>query len=55
MSHYSESVINPDIEQCQESDQRLQDWLLDGGEGYSWAGERGGRGWAQRKRLSRGA
>ena len=23
MSHYSESVINPDMEQCQESDQRL--------------------------------
>lgn len=26
MSHYSESVINPDMEQCQESDQRLQEW-----------------------------
>jgi len=25
MSHYSESVINPDMEQCQESDQRLQE------------------------------
>ena len=31
MSHYSESVINPDMEQCQESDQRLArqgSWMM---------------------------